>query len=154
MKETFTSDIACPNCGHTSLTPQSGGILVCDNCQASYALPERECPSCGAQNPLQAHQCLACGQELDIVDAMFSRLTSSTGDQLRRVREGGVSAKAREEAASEARLAEMWAEEERRRQELAQARAERERQERVMINIALGVVAFIVLVAIIVAVVW
>jgi type VI protein secretion system component VasF len=97
---------------------------------------------------------LACGQALDIVDAMFNRLTSSTVDQLHRVREGGMSAKAREEEASEDRLAEMWAEEERRRQALAQARAERERQERVMINVALGVVAFIVLVAIVVAVVW
>lgn len=153
MKETSIPEIKCPNCGHASFTPNRDGTLICDHCQTGYALPERECPSCGALNPLQARRCLVCGQELAIVDAMFTRLTRTTSDQLRRVREGGVSAKEKEDAASEERLAEMWAEENRRRQALAQARAERDRQERVMVTVALGVVAFVILVAIIVAII-
>jgi len=153
MKETPTPEIKCPNCGHTSFTPNQDGILICDHCQAGRSQPERECPSCGALNPLQARKCLACGQELAIVDAMFTRLTRTTSDQLRHVRESGVSAREREDAASEERLAKMWDEEDRRRQALAQARAERDRQERVMVTVALGVVAFVIVVAIIVAII-
>jgi hypothetical protein len=58
------------------------------------------------------------------VDAVLDRLTKSTPDQLRRVRQAGATIKAKEELASEARLAKMWAEEERRLEEVAQERAE------------------------------
>jgi type IV secretory pathway component VirB8 len=84
---------------------------------------------------------------------MFARLTRSTPDQLRRVRQTGATIKAKEEAASEARLAKMWAEEERRREELAHARAERARQERLAVAVALGVGAIVVVIAIIVAII-
>jgi hypothetical protein len=84
---------------------------------------------------------------------MFARLTRSTTDQLRRAREVGAEIKAREEAASEARLARMWVEEDRRQAELARARAERQRQERLMVTVAVGVVAIVIVVTIIVVII-
>jgi hypothetical protein len=101
---------------------------------------------------LDAAKCLVCQQTLDAIDQMFARLTRSTAAQLRNTRELGADVKALEEAASEARLAKMWAEEEARQAELAQARAERQRQERMMITIAIGVVAVIVIAAIVAAI--
>jgi hypothetical protein len=102
---------------------------------------------------LDAAKCLACRQTLDAVDQMFARLTRSTATRLRRTRELGADIKALEEAASEARLAKMWAEEEERQAELARARVERQRQERLMITIAIGVAAIILIAAIIAVIV-
>jgi hypothetical protein len=84
---------------------------------------------------------------------MFARLTRSTTAQLRRTRELGADIKDLEEAASEARLAKMWAAEEEMQAELARARAERQRQERLMITVAIGVAAIIVITAILAAIV-
>jgi type IV secretory pathway component VirB8 len=83
---------------------------------------------------------------------MFARLTKSMPDQLRRVRQTGATIKAEEEAASEARLAKMWAEEERLREELTQARAERSRRERLAVALAVGVGAIVVVIAIVAAI--
>jgi hypothetical protein len=83
---------------------------------------------------------------------MLTRLTKSTQDQLRQLRQAGATIKAQEEAASRARLAEMWAEDEQRREELAQARAERARRERRTIALALGLAAIVVVIAILAAI--
>jgi hypothetical protein len=82
---------------------------------------------------------------------MFARLTRSTPDQLRRVREAGATIKAREEAASHARLADFWAEDDRRREALAKARAERARQERLGLALVVGVGVIFVVIAVVVA---
>jgi hypothetical protein len=84
---------------------------------------------------------------------MFARLTRSTPDQLRRFRQAGATVKAKQEAASKARLAEMWAEDERRSQELVQARAERMRQERLAVALAIGLGAIVVVIAVTVAII-
>ena len=80
---------------------------------------------------------------------MFDRITRSTPDQLRRVRAAGATIKAREEIASEARLAELWAEDDRRREELASARAERRRQERLSLALVVGVGVIVVVIAVV-----
>lgn len=51
------------------------------------------------------------------------------------------------------RLAKMWAEEEERQTELMQARTERQRQERLMIAITIGVAAIMVITGIVAAIV-
>jgi len=178
MAKDSAPSIGCPGCGSTSFTADSNRLPVCEYCQVAYGahgvecdrcgtaykLTTRRCPTCGAAlvcecpvcgtlNPLMAIKCLVCQQTLDAVDQMFARLTRSTTAQLHRTRELGADIKDLEEAASEARLAKMWAEEEERRAELAQARAERQRQERLMITIAIGVVAIIVITAIVAAIV-
>jgi len=178
MTKSSAPSISCPGCGSTSFTTDSNGLPVCEYCQVAYEvrgsqcdrcgtayeLTVRHCPTCGVElvgecpicgtlNPLDAAKCLVCGQTLDAADQMFARLTRSTATQLRRTRELGADIKALEEAASEAQLAKMWAEEEARQAELAQARAERQRQERLMITIAIGVAAIIVVAAIVAAIV-
>jgi len=90
---------------------------------------------------------------LDATDAMFARLTTSTPDRLKRIRQEGGKTKSTEEAASQTRLAHMWADENRRRQEWASAQAERQRQERRIMALAIGLLALVVIVAIIIAIV-
>lgn len=155
-----------------------GGLPICEYCHAAYLPPRcqcqrcgsiyetavRRCPSCGAElvsecpacgtlNPLSTRRCLVCGETWDAVDAILDRLTRSTPDQLRRVRQAGATIKAEEEVASKARLARMWAEEERRLEEQAQARAERARRERLDVALAVGVGAFVVVIAVIAAII-
>jgi ribosomal protein L40E len=167
--------LECPGCGGFSFSAGPDGRLVCDYCQAVCALagpvcPEcgaayepgarycptcgadlvRECRACGAQNPPSARRCTACGQDLNVLDALFARATGETAHWLRQTREEATAVKAQQEAASQARLAEMWAAEQRRREELAQAQAERDRQMRILWGVA-AVLFFIVAVIIIVA---
>ena len=124
----------CPACGAAHepdafYCPSCGDLLV------------RECPACAAPNPLLARQCVTCGQRLEILDALFSRVALTNTDWLRERRQEAPSVKAEEETASQARIAEMWAIEARRREALAQARAERDRQQRIIVSVAVGVVA-------------
>lgn len=158
----------CPGCGGTSFTVRPDGSLTCDDCQAAYVAPERacpacgatyqpearrcpacgadlvrDCPACGAQNPWSASECLACGQELDILEALFARIAGTRTDWLRQVREGAPVLKAQEETASQARLAEMWEAEARRREDLERARAERDRQQRVLWTVAIVVLVIV-----------
>jgi uncharacterized membrane protein len=81
---------------------------------------------------------------------MFERLSTKTPDQLRRMRRTGAQIKVEEERASEARLAAMWSEEKRLREEQARAQARREHQERIMIAAVIGLVVVAVSVAIII----
>lgn len=166
--------VECPGCGGASFSAGPTGVPICDYCQGAFtsfagecyrcgsafesgarlcpscgANLVRECPACGVLNPLVAGQCLVCGQTLAAVDAMFARLTRSTPDQLRRVREAGATIKAREEAASEARLADFWAEDDRRREALASARAERTRQERVGLALVVGMGVIFLVIAVV-----
>lgn len=176
MKETSDpTPLECPGCGSAYFTASPDGSLICDYCHTAYAPPERacpvcgaayepgahrcpscgaemvrECPACGAPNPLLARKCLACGQRLEILEALFERVTGTRGGWLRQVRQEAPAIKAQEEAASQARLAEMWATEARRRETLAQARVEQKRQERTIVAVAIAVVV-IVIIAVLVA---
>jgi ribosomal protein L40E len=164
----------CPGCNSSSFTASPDGSLVCNYCQTAYVpsgqtcplcgathdpgayqCPScgadlvRKCPACGAPNPLSARKCLACGQGLQILESLFARVTGATADRLRKVREEAPAIKAQEEAASQARLAEMWATERERREALARAQAERERQERIIAVVTIIVVALVIAVVII-----
>jgi Fe2+ transport system protein B len=100
-----------------------------------------------------AHHCVVCGQTLEATDALFARLTTKTPEQIQRVREAGARIKAEEESAARARSAKMWAEEARRRKEEEDARLKRDRQERLIVGLALGLVAVAVVIAIVIAIV-
>lgn len=179
MKETpDRASLRCPGCGSASFTASPDGSPICDYCYAAYVPPGRacpvcgatyepgarrcpscgielvhECPSCGAPNPLLGRKCLACGQELEILESLFARVTGASADWLRRVHEEAPAIKAQEEAASRARLAEMWAAEARRREVLAQVQAERERQERILATVAVATVVVIIAMLVILAMV-
>lgn len=173
-----SAPVRCSGCDSASFTAGVDGIPVCEYCHVPYTPPRRQCatcgapyepgaascpscgaklvrqcPICGAVNPLEMSRCLVCHRTLDVTEEMFARLTRSTPDQLRRARKIGAEVKARQEAASDARLEKLWAKEERRQTRLARARAEQQRQERLVVTVALGVVAVVMVVAIALAVI-
>jgi len=124
MKDSHSVQLECPNCGSSSFATNPDGSVMCNYCHAVYEPP-------GGQ----------------VLDQLFERVTTTRTDWLRQVREEASAIKAQDEAASQARLAEMWATDERRREAIAQARAERDRQQRVMWSVALVVIViFVVLV--------
>jgi RNA polymerase subunit RPABC4/transcription elongation factor Spt4 len=175
MRENVHSErLECPGCGSSSFTSDPDGNLLCDYCQAPCILPGRACPecgelyepgarhcpscgadlvhqcrACGALNPYSAMLCMACGQELDMLDALFARVAGETADWLQQVREQAPAIKAQEEEASQSRLAEMRADEMRRREALAQAQAERDRQQRIIVTVTVAIVALVIVVALI-----
>lgn len=132
----------CPVCG----TAYEPGGYRCPSCGADL---ERECPVCGALNPPLAHECLACGQRLEILGPLFDRVTGTRTDWLNQAREEASDIKAQEEASSQARLAEMWATESSRREDMAQAQVERDRQERIIVAMTVTAVALVIVVVII-----
>ena len=175
MKASPSSPVKCSGCGSFVFSAGPDGAPFCDSCGRLYAPAEsqcprcgttyepgdrqclscgailtRDCPLCGNHNPLTAPHCVVCGQVLDASEAVFARLSTKTPDQLRKLRRTGAQIKLEEERASEARLAAMWAEEERLREEQVRARARREHQERVMVAVTIGVVAVAVSIVIII----
>lgn len=85
-----------------------------------------------------------------MLEALFARATGTTADWLQQQRDAAPAIKAQEEAASQTRLAKMWAAEERRREELARAQTERDRQQKIIVTITIAIVALLVIAAIIV----
>jgi t-SNARE complex subunit (syntaxin) len=83
---------------------------------------------------------------MEILESLFARVTGTRAEWLRQVREGAPEVKAQEEAASQARLADMWAAEKRRREDLVQARAERDRQQRILVTVTVAIVVVVVVV--------
>ncbi|MCP4536776.1 MAG: zinc-ribbon domain-containing protein [Chloroflexi bacterium] len=168
--------LECSSCGGNSFSPDPRGMMICDFCQAVYVLPENACPECGAQcdpearycpacgadlvhecrscgapNPHSAEKCTKCGQDLDFLQVLFARASQQRSDWLDELREDASDIKVQQEAASQARLAEMWTVERQRRQELAEARAERDRQQRIILTV-LGVVIAIIVVGVFISI--
>jgi ribosomal protein L40E len=144
--------------------------MICDLCQAVYVLPENACPECGAQcdsearycpacgaelvyecrscgapNPHSAEKCTKCGQDLDFLSVLFARAAQRRSDWMDDLREGASEIKAQQEAASQAQLAELWDAERQRRKALAEARAERDRQQRIIMTVLSVVIGIIVI---------
>jgi hypothetical protein len=83
---------------------------------------------------------------LEILDSLFNRITKRAwGDWQQELRGEANALKAELEEASRAQLAKMWEADKRYREELARARAEQERQQRIMVGIAVGLVTVAVL---------
>ena len=86
-----------------------------------------------------------------MLEALLTRATGATADWLQQQRDAAPAIKAQEEAASQARLAKMWAAEERRREELGRAQAERDRQQKIIVTITIAIAALLVIATVIVA---
>jgi len=172
--ESNAGRLECPGCGSSSFNADLDGDLICDYCRSVFVLPGRSCPdcgaacgagaqycptcgadlvrtcpACGARNPRTLQRCMACGHDLVTLDALFERVTGQATDWLREAREQAPAIKAQEESASQARLAEMRSADARRRETLAQARAERDRQQRIVVAVTVFVVALVIVVALI-----
>ena len=84
----------------------------------------------------------------DLFDSIVERLGEGTADRLdRRMREA-TEVKTQEEASSQRRLEEMWVREHARQQATADARAEKLRQERMLISIVLIAIVIVILIVI------
>ena len=87
---------------------------------------------------------------MGILGSLFSRITGTRGDWLGQARESASTIKAQQEATSKAQLTEMWAIERRRREDLARAQAERDRQQRIIFTV-LGIIVAIIIVGTLIA---
>jgi len=89
----------------------------------------------------------------DIVDPILGRIAGGQHGWLANIQHDASHVKQTEEKASQARLSVMWAREDQRLKELAQAQAERDRQQRILIwgSVALTAV-FIISLLIVLAV--
>lgn len=126
--------LECPGCGSSSFTPGPGGSFVCNYCHTTYS----------------ARRSQAYGQELDVMGELFTRATRDTAAWLQQQRDEAPAIKAQEEAASQVRLAEMWAVERRRREELALAQAEHDRQQKIIVAVAVAIVSALVIAALVI----
>jgi ribosomal protein L40E len=172
-----TALLNCPGCGSSSFVANPNGNPTCEYCHAAYVPPEQTCPdcgtphepdarrcmscgtdllrpclTCGALNPWAVPRCLVCGQEMGILGSLFERVTSTRSGWLDEVRHEATGLKAQQEAVADAQLAEMWEIERRRREAMARAQAERDRQQRLIIT-AIGIVAVLCIIAIVVSLV-
>lgn len=136
----------CPYCG--LLNEAKAGFCV--NCGADIAW---ECAVCGKANPARARYCQGCGRNLDQVDRIVrERLRTAAEWRERRV----VSVretKEKEELDSQRRMAVFWEKERARQEAIQRALAEQRARERKMLVIVGGLMAFLVVVAVIVSIV-
>ncbi len=100
------------------------------------------CARCGQPNRPEAERCVDCGEALSQADRVIRRhLEKGSAAWLSHVRGGAPAIKAREQAASEARMA-MFLEMERRREEaLAREEAEQRAKDRRLLLAAVGLFA-------------
>jgi len=127
-------ELQCSACGALCLP----GARHCPSCGSELGMV---CLHCGALNAATAQFCQNCGQSFNIVEPILERVTSGRYGWLTRVQQDADSVKELEEKASQARLSAMWEIEAQRREELSQARAERERQQRILVWGSVGIAA-------------
>jgi hypothetical protein len=89
---------------------------------------------------------------MGILGSLFERVTSTRSGWLDEVREEATELKAQQEAIADTQLAEMWEIERQRREALARAQAERDRQQRLILT-AIGIIAALCIIAVIIALV-
>lgn len=123
---------------------QKEEVLECSECSASYPPSARFCPGCGVEvgircpqcgslNSARAQTCQACVNPLDIVDPLLGRMAGGQHGWLANIQRDASNTKEEEEEASQVRLSAMWEIEDQRLKELAQAQAERDRQQSILV---------------------
>ena len=172
-----TTLLNCPGCGSSSFVANPNGNPICEYCDAAYVPPEQTCPDCGTPHEPDARRCMSCGadllrpclacgalnswavprclvcdQEMGVLGSLFDRVTSTRSGWLDEVREEATELKAQQEAVADAQLAEMWEIERRRREAMARAQAELDRQQRLVFTV-IGIVVALCIIVIIVSLV-
>ena len=126
--------------------PLPPGFEVCDHCGLSLI---RTCPDCQAVNWSGAEQCVNCGRALDTLDHLMNRLQEGTEGRLSRQQAESRSFKEEEEAAAQRRSAYFMEIEQRRQQELAEAKRKADRERQIMQLFAIGAVVVVALIMVV-----
>jgi len=167
----------CAQCGGSPLTDDGDGTVSCPYCGSVFAHPERVCPRCETVNETDAARCISCGEKLrepcvrcgtfnwvhathcqncgaalDMLEHIAARHAETTAERLRRLQAEMPSIKDEAERASKERLEKMWAQERARTEKLAKAKAEQQRQERIIWTIAAVAIVLVVIAVVALAV--
>ena len=151
-----TVDVTCPGCEATlhlrdRLCPECGTYhsqppASCSNCGLGMTA---RCPQCSAQNWTGDTVCQSCGARLDLIARLTAQAdtTQRLQDQMKRAQ----AIKAKEEAASNARLARMLEEEQAEREALRRRLEAQKAQERKILTIVAVATGILVLMVIVYA---
>jgi ribosomal protein L40E len=162
----------CAQCGGGPLTDNDNGTVTCPYCNAVFAHPDRVCPRCQTVNETDARECVSCGERLQepcvrcgtlnvvsarhcrrcgaalsILEHIAERRAQSDAERILSLQAEAPHIKEETERASQERLGKMWAQENARLTALAKSKAEQQRQERLLLAIAVTamiLVAFVI----------
>jgi len=171
--------LKCPCCGGAEFEAVGENELLCWYCGGRVTLTAGQCPSCGFINEAEAGSCVNCGEDIAWECAVCGKVNSAGArycrgcgrslDQVDRIvkerlrtavewREGRVAGvretKEKEELDSRRRMAVFWEKERARQEAIQRALAEQRARERKMLMIAGGLMAFLVVVAVVLIVTW
>ena len=168
----------CSQCGGSPLKDNSNGTLSCPFCGSTFAHPDCVCPRCetvnepdvrlcvscgqklrepcvrcGALNLVNAAHCHECGAGLDLLEHIAARRAVTDAGRLQQIQSEAARLKQETERASQERMSKFWAQEQARLESLAKAKAEQQRQERLIVLLVSAVllVAVLAIVALVVA---
>jgi hypothetical protein len=136
----------CPYCGFVN-EAQAG---FCANCGEDIAW---ECAICGKANPAGAGYCQGCGRSLDQADRIVRERLRTAAEWRERHVVGVRETKEKEELDSRRRMAVFREKEWTRQEATQQALAEQRARERKMLMIVSGLMAFLLMVAVVVSIV-
>ncbi len=162
MVRYFVETMRCPVCGESITLSDIPTSVLCPGCETQLSLRDRLCPHCGTYHsrPESACQrcglsmrvrcpncerdnwqgddvCQTCGTPIDTLSHITKRL--NTADRLRAQMADARHVKAEADAAAEARMRRMLAEERAFREDLQRRKAAQQEQERKMLTIVLVV---------------
>ena len=135
----------CPYCGAFAYKLMDERWLICKECSHEFDIRHDLCPSCGHLSPAEATTCGNCQASLrrDTLDSMFETLSRSRVQWHKRRLGTSLLQKKQDVAASEQRMAALWAEDRERRERIARELAENRKRERRAIVI-IGVIGVVV----------
>jgi len=159
LKDNGDGTLSCPFCGSTFAHPDcvcprcetvnEPGARLCVSCGQKLRAP---CVRCGALNPVDAAYCQECGAGLDLLEHIAARRAVTDAGRLQQMQSEAARLKEETERASRERISKFWALEQARLESLAKAKAEQQRQERLIVVLVSAVMLVAVLAIIALAV--
>lgn len=169
------TEIACPNCLHPIDIRRHGRHVTCDACQSRFVLDGHICPRCNAYHaqeqgfcgecgaPLTRvcqkcrtanwagdEYCKQCGTAMDILELLKVNYAQTTTDRLHAHQEWAREIKAKEEADSQRRMAQLMAQEQARLAELGRLRTARKQKDR-QLFLLIAIFSFLVMLLLVIA---
>ncbi len=142
MSEDF---VLCPTCE----TENDALNQTCIHCGQSLIVV---CPRCNTVNALTAEQCFACGQHFDTLGQIMARHELRQGDRFTRQAVGAIEIQQAEQAHTQTRSDQLWAQDRQRQTALmAQKREQQKQEKQLIVGAAVAVIVVIALVIIIAA---